>query len=152
MEIFSKNYSEEDDGFEGNSEAYSVSTQKENLKNWLNKEVFDSGNLYEIIKNLTQEILIIKNINVSENFQGQGNGTTILCDLIQDSFASAAILICDVGESQREGFVLERFYEENGFKTILIQNDYPLMVYPEKLANQIIEQMQPQVIKNLKPF
>lgn len=88
-----------------------------------------------------EEILIIKNINVDEEFQGQGNGSQILCDLINDSYANAAILVCDIGESQKSGFVLEKFYEENNFKTILNDNGYPIMVYPTELAEKIIKKL-----------
>lgn len=141
MQHFSKTYSEDEDGFNGNIEAYIVSTQKENLLNWLTKETPDADKIYSIIKNLTSEVLIIKNINVEEEFQGQGNGTQILCDAINDSYANAVILICDIGESQKEGFVLEKFYESHDFKTIQKNDDYPLMVYPSSLAEKIIKEL-----------
>ncbi len=141
MEYFSKSYNEEEDGFNGNCEAYVVSTKKENLFNWLTKETADANKLYNIIKELTEDILIVKNINVDEEFQGQSNGSQILCDLINNSFASSAILVCDIGESQKEGFVLEEFYENHDFKTIQINSDYPLMVYPTSLADKIIAKL-----------
>lgn len=141
MNSFSKTYTEEDDGFNGNCEAYLIDSKKSNLLNWLEKEVADSEKIYSVIKELTTEILIIKNINVDEDFQGQGNGGQILCDLINESFADSAILVCDIGESQKEGFILEKFYEENNFKTILKNNSYPLMVYPIELAEMIIEKL-----------
>lgn len=150
MSDFSKTYTEEDDGFEGNCEAYLIDTKKENLLNWLNKEVGESENLYKIISSLIDDILIIKNINVEEEFQGQGNGGSILCDLINDSYANGAILLCDIGESQKEGFILEKFYEENNFKTITRNNDYPLMVYPTELAEKIIEQLSKEKIQKPK--
>ncbi len=141
MEYFSKSYAEEEDGFNGNCEAYIVSTKKENLLNWLTKETADANKLYYIIQELTEDILIVKNINVDEEFQGQGNGSQILCDLINDSFANSAILVCDIGESQKEGFVLEKFYETHDFKTIQINSEYPLMVYPTSLADKIIAKL-----------
>lgn len=151
MQDYSKVYTEEEDGFEGNSEAYVCSTNKENLLNWLSNEVNNSEKIYAIIKELVGEILIIKNINVDEEFQGQGNGGQILCDLINDSFASGAILLCDIGESQKEGFILEKFYESNDFKTILKTNDYPLMIYPSELADKIIQKLSLEPTEKSKP-
>lgn len=90
---------------------------------------------------MTSNILIIKNINVDEQFQGQGFGAEILCNAINESYSSSAILLCDIGEGQREGFVLEEFYKENGFETILNKDGYPLMVFPERLALEIKEQI-----------
>jgi len=141
MNELSKEYTEDENGFNGNVEAYSIATSKENLKNWLKKEIHDNGTLYEIIKNLTDNILIIKNINVNEEFQGKGFGAEILCSVINDSYAGSAILLCDIGENQREGFVLEDFYKNNGFDTVLVKDGYPLMVFPEKLALEIKEQI-----------
>ena len=141
MNSFFKTYTEEEDGFNGSCEAYLIDSKKNNLLNWLEKEVADSEKIYSVIKALTTDILIIKNINVDEDFQGQGNGGQILCDLLNESFADSAILVCDIGESQKEGFLLEKFYEENNFKTILKNNNYPLMVYPIELAEMIIEKL-----------
>lgn len=149
MEYFFKTYEENEDGFNGNCEAYVVPTKKENLLNWLQKETSEAEKIYNTIKNLAEDILIIKNINVDEEFQGQGNGSQILCELINNSFADAAILVCDIGETQKEGFVLENFYENHDFKTIKINNEYPLMVYPIILAEKIILELQNE--KTLKP-
>lgn len=142
MRDYSREYTEEEDGFEGNCEAYLISTQKENLFNWLSNEIDNPEIVYEALKTLANEMLIIKNINVNEEFRGQGKGTQILCDVINDSYAEAAILLCDIGESQKEGFVLEKFYEENNFKTILMHNHtYPLMIYPQRLAEKVMEKL-----------
>lgn len=141
MKSFSKSYDEEESGFNGSCEAYLISTQKENLLNWLQKETPRAEQIYKSIQKLTGEILIVKNLNVDEKFQGQGFGTQILCDLINDSYTNAAILVCDIGESQKEGFILEKFYESHDFKTIATNNDYPLMVYPQELALAIISEL-----------
>lgn len=147
MDFFSKIYSEDDDGFEGNYEAYKVSTDKENLLNWLDNEVSNPQKLYQIIQELTDNILIIKNLNINEEYQGKGFGGEVLCDLLNESFSTAAILICDIGENQKEGFILEKFYENYDFKTISIYNNYPIMVFPSELANNIITKL-----KNDKKF
>lgn len=141
MKDYSREYTEKQDGFDGNCEAYLIPTEKENLYNWLSKEIESPETIYNALKILAKDILIIKNINVDESFRGQGNGGQILCDVICDSYADAAILLCDIGESQKEGFILEKFYEENNFKTVLMHNNYPLMIYPEKLAEKVIEKI-----------
>jgi predicted GNAT family acetyltransferase len=141
MQIFSKTYNEDDDGFDGNIEAYYVSTQKENLKNWLSKEVSDSGLLYQTIQKITNNILIIKNINIEEQFRGQGFGSQIITEIINKSFAEAAILMCDISEEQLPNFVLEKFYESNDFNTIFRYLDYPLMMYPSELGDKVTEKL-----------
>lgn len=141
MRDYSREYEEEKDGFSGSCEAYLIPTEKENLYNWLSKEIDKPEIVYKALKEVAKDILIIKNINVDEDFRGQGNGTQILCDMIGDSYAQSAILLCDIGENQHEGFVLEKFYEENNFKTVLLHNNYPLMVYPERLAQKVIEKL-----------
>lgn len=142
MRDYSREYTEKQDGFDGNCEAYLIPTEKENLLNWLSKEIDNPEKVYNALKTYAREILIIKNINVDEQFRGQGNGTQILCDVIGDSYPDAAILLCDIAEEQKPGFVLEKFYQENNFKTVLMHNNYPLMVYPEILAEKVIEKLQ----------
>lgn len=141
LQDISKVYHLDEDGFSGSIEAYWVPIQKENLKNWLASEVDDDETIYNIIKNLTSDILIIKNINVDEEFRGQGFGSDIICNAINNSYASSAILICDIAEDQKKGFILEEFYKENGFETVLIKDNYPLMVFPETLAIEIKKQL-----------
>ncbi len=151
MNSFSKDYDEDEDGFNGNCEAYLISTKKENLFNWLQKETPQAEEIYKSIQKLTGEILIIKNLNVDEEFQGQGFGTQILCELINDSYANAAILVCDIGETQKEGFILEKFYESHDFKTIATNNDYPLMVYPKEIAEAIVSDLNTSLKIKHKP-
>lgn len=76
MKQYSKNYSLEEDDFEGSIECYSVDTKKENLKNWLESEVGDNGQIYAAIQSLAKEILIIKNVYLEEEYRGQGLGLT----------------------------------------------------------------------------
>lgn len=158
MKYISRSYSEEEDGFEGNYEGYCIDTSKENLKNWLEKEIGDDGKVYKAIAKEVGTVFILKNINVDEEFQGQGYGSQILEDAMdeaQDEY-EAIILLCDIGESQKEGFVLEKFYSNHDFKTIGYFNDYPLMVSPEEIAMQIEDNIknnheQTNSVKKVKP-
>lgn len=142
MKSYSKDYCFEEDEFDGVIECYLVDTSKENLKNWLEKEVGDKGTIYNIIKDKTSEVLIIKNAYIDEEFRGQGFGLDMINEALSSSYAQSSILLCDSYESQREGFKLSSFYEQLGYKTILINNEQPLMVYPEKLADEIKNQLE----------
>lgn len=123
-------YDEENDGFNGSYYGYVVSTEEENLKNWLQKEINDDGYIYNLIKDKAEEIFILKNINIDEEFQGKGFGKRLLEEAMEEAEAPT-ILICDIGESQKSFFNLEIFYEKQGFETILTVNNYPLMVSEE---------------------
>lgn len=136
LQDFSKVYCDLEDGFDGSIEGYLVSTQKENLKIWLEKEISNSS-LYDIIRQVTPHILIIKNLWIDEVFRGKGFGSKMISDILKDSDASAAILVCDISQSQKPGFILEKFYQSQGFQTIFDYLDYPLMFYPKNLAEKI---------------
>ena len=151
MQSYSKTFTEDEDGFEGNIEAYSVSTEKENLLNWLKKEADEPEKVYEAIKSLLPEILIIKNLNVDEKFQGNGYGSEIITNVLNESFAQGAILLCDIAEPQNPGFFLEKFYEMHDFKAIQHNLDYPIMVFPSSLADKIIEKLSNQKTSSIKP-
>lgn len=136
-----RNYSKEEDGFEGSYYGYVVSTEEENLKNWLEEEINDDGYVYDLIKNATDEVFILKNLNIDEEFQGRGFGKQILEDAIENAEAPT-ILMCDMGESQRSFFKLEIFYENQGFETILTINNYPLMA-SEDIGFELKEKLLP---------
>lgn len=149
MQNFSKCFEEEEDGFCGSYDAYLIDTNKENLANFLRSNIDDDGRIYEAIKKEIDSILVIKNLNIDKEFQGQGYGSEILSEVLNESYAQAAILMCDIMEGQLPGFILEKFYESHDFKTIETYQDYPVMIYPESLANKIIENLKPK--KSLKP-
>lgn len=138
MEIFKKNFKEETDGFSGFYEGFKVSTATNDLKDFLNLHIDDNSFLSNKIKNLSEEILIIKNLKIKREFQGKGNGSLILSELLKLSNAKSAILICDVTENQLFGFILEKFYESHNFKAIDYYQYYPIMVYPKIIAEKLI--------------
>ena len=137
IKYISKVFTEDEDGFNGNCEGYVINTNAENLPNFLSEYTVNAQNIVNAIKNIKDEILIIKNINVDEEFQGCGYGGEILSYILNESYCSTAILICDTSESQKEGFILEKFYENNDFKTIYYTNNYPIMVFPTDVAENI---------------
>lgn len=137
IKYISKVYTEDEDGFDGNCDGYVINTNAENLLNFLSEYAVDAQRIVNAIKSIKDEILIIKNINVDERFQGFGYGSEIINYMLNESYCSTAILICDTSESQKEGFVLEKFYENNDFQTIFYTNDYPIMMFPIEVAEQI---------------
>lgn len=137
-------YTEEENGFEGSYDAYLVDTFAENLKNFLNKEVGDNGSIYHIIRKEVGHILIIKNLNIDEKFQGQGYGSELLNEIIENARSKGvhhAILLCDLNESQKDNFNLVTFYENHGFNTLYQPHDCPLMFYPEHTASNIKKEL-----------
>lgn len=138
----SNTFSEDNDGFDGNIDAYIVSSKEENLKNWFlqNFDFLDNVEVEDFINTIrshSDDILIIKNLNVDHEFQGQGFGTQIMNEIMSYDF-DTAILIADRTESQLKDFDIEKFYNSLSFKSVIYQNNYPIMVFPEKTAENII--------------
>lgn len=152
----SETFSEEDDGFEGNVNAYIVPSKEDNLKNWFLQN-FDYLDKIEIddfinaIKNNSKDILIIKNLNIDEEYQGNGYGSQIIEQLMDEDF-DTSILIADITESQKEGFKIEKFYNAVGFKSVIEQDKYPIMIFPERTADKVIKEISPEKPKKKRKF
>lgn len=142
MQDFSKVFELENDGFEGFIECYLVDTSKENLENWLEREVGDTGNVYSAFKKSTGDVLIIKNLFLEPEYRGKGFGVKVFEEILTESKASSAVLVCDVFETQKPGFDLGVFYKEQGFR-IITENSHHclLMVYPENIAQRVLQNM-----------
>lgn len=85
MEEFSKNYTFEEDGFEGDFFGYLVSTKKENLSIFLKKEInnkYHSDAVYDILKDNIENIFVLKNLNIDDEFQGMGYGKMVLEEIL----------------------------------------------------------------------
>lgn len=123
MEIIEKNFDEENDGFEGYMLAYTINPSKENnLSNFLRDEGIPEAFINQI-ERINDDILVIKNIYVDEEYRGNGYGNEILEELLSHSLSGKAILIADKDETQQEGFNLITFYNSYGFTSALKQND-----------------------------
>jgi ribosomal protein S18 acetylase RimI-like enzyme len=141
----SDEYVEDVDGFEGNFEGYYVETTQENLKNFLEGKTNKSSIIYREICKSVSGVLVIKNINIDEEFQGEGHGTEVLNNAINVSSARSAILISDSCESQRDGFSLDEFYRYQGFEVVTGTCSGNLMVYSKELAIQLNEVIKPKI-------
>ena len=60
-------------------------------------------------------------------------------ELINKSYTKAIFLFVILGKVKKKGFILEKFLYKNNFKTIFNENNYPIMIYPTKLADSIIK-------------
>lgn len=135
MEIIEKNFDEENDGFDGYMLAYTINPSKENnLSNFLRDEGISEAFINQI-ERINDDILVIKNIYVDEEYRGNGYGNEILEELLSHSLSGKAILIADKDETQQEGFNLITFYNSYGFTSALKQND--LLMVSENLKIEL---------------
>lgn len=120
-------------------DAIEVSTQNQDLLDWLISEV--GGDLPEKIQVALQDIcnraLVIKSIYVDEDFRGQGIGSRLLDDLLDNTSAQSILLVADVLHDQRKGFDLIKFYRDRGFGVLHDMKHGPLMMYPYNTCTEI---------------
>jgi GNAT superfamily N-acetyltransferase len=137
----------------GSLSGYIVSHSDNNYKHFLSEEIRDEKRLKAVIEfieeNQYDQILIIKNLNVEDEYQGQGIGRNLLEDAIGE--CSIALLIADANESQRDNFELEKFYEGSDFMTVSSEVSGPLMVFPGDEAYTLKEKLDTLVVKITKP-
>lgn len=125
-------FSSENDGFTGSLDGYIINPKLEgNLLVYLQKHLSS-----EMADHLSQEVarfsqgrcLVLRNINVEDEYQGAGFGSQMLNALIDEHAPDCVVLILDEGESQREGFSLQTFYERQGFARA--EPEQLVMIYP----------------------
>lgn len=136
-----KNVELDEDG--GSLSGYLVSYSDNNYKNFLGEEIRDEKRLKAVIdfieQNQYEQVLIVKNLNVEEDYQGQGIGRNLLENALEN--CSIALLIADSGETQRENFELEKFYEGSDFMTVSNEVSGSLMVFPGDDAYELKEKI-----------
>lgn len=110
----------------------------EALINYLKENINDTGVIYKCVNSIVRETLIIKSLNVLEEYQGKGYGKKILIDTMNKYKPESIILIADIGKRQRAGFDLVTFYKKNEFKEISECMFYPLMFWPIEKADKIL--------------
>ena len=108
---------ENEDGVRvGVSDGYEVSTDREQLRNWLESE--GAADLYPRFRKKYKTIAILNGIRVDENYRNQGYGTELLEMFLDSVTADAIILVADKHESQARGFNLKKWYNGYGFRVI----------------------------------
>lgn len=116
-----------------------IDTKSEKLLNYLRENINDTGCIYSGINSLVKDTLIIKSLNVLEQYQGNGYGKNMLKDLIEEYNPESMLLVADVGRKQRVGFNLITFYKKSNFKEIGECVFYPLMFWPSNKADEMMK-------------
>lgn len=141
----------------GSLEGYIVNSKDESYRNFIQNEVSDNVLASKLISfiegNNYENILVIKNINVGEDYQGNGYGKEMLENALGN--CSVSILISDKYEEQRENFNLERFYETSNFIKMGEGSSGGLMAYPSeefiKLKELLVDEKQEKRANRIKP-
>jgi ribosomal protein S18 acetylase RimI-like enzyme len=116
----------------GSLEGYVVDTDKPQLKNYLESQ----GASEQLINNIASKfgrISIIKNMYIDDDSRGQGLGSNLLNNAIDDSYdrgAEAILLIADVHESNE--FSIVDWYKNYGFEIIGDAGGDPIMLLDEQ--------------------
>jgi len=116
----------------GALEGYVVDTDKSQLKNYLESQ----GASEQLINNIASKfgrISIIKNMYIDDDSRGQGLGSNLLNNAIDDSYdrgAEAILLIADVHESNE--FSIVDWYKNYGFEIIGDAGGDPIMLLDEQ--------------------
>lgn len=101
----------------GSAFGYEVDSTKDNLQLWLYSYIEDKA-LLDVLRSSYKNVAILKNINVEVECQGEGYGSELLNKWLDEVIAPVVLLISDSAESQKEGFVLDKFYEDFGFEVL----------------------------------
>ena len=127
MRVIEESFSEETEGFEGGCLAYETNPAKEpNLINYLQDQGVEKD-IIEAIKKINEDILLVKNMYIDEEYRGNGFGSIVFEEMLNESTTGKVILISDNEEDQRPGFNLNDFYTEYGFEKANKQSS-PLMM------------------------
>jgi len=100
----------------------------EKVKNWFSNRKIDYKKYIEQIKFPTA---FLNNINVNEEFRGEGYGNSLYDSFEINCFendAKCIVLESDIGESQNEGFDLKQWYESFDFETIGVEGGNYIML------------------------
>jgi GNAT superfamily N-acetyltransferase len=113
---------------EGNIYGYVTNTRKDvQLKNYMEKQRIPET--VSIIREMFERIAILTNMYVNEVHRGEGIGTSLLEQFIENASAKnaqAIILVADTADSNE--FELVNWYENYGFYIIYGERDsFPVM-------------------------
>lgn len=121
----------DDEDNRGNATGYIIDSDKEQLPNWLEKYGIYDSNLTDNIREEYTTIAFLNNINVYDDYQGQGIGSNLLEEFLSEAInrgAEAIVLVADINESQQDGFDLVGWYSNNGFEKIVDTPSGPVML------------------------
>ena len=114
---------------------YIVSSSAENVGNYFSSHTEDHTRIAKWLELNVATVCVLKNVNVDDDQRGNGYGNDALDEFMRfaDS-AEAIILISDRYESQEDGFVLDKWYENWGFSKVTTCTSGTIMVCPEEIA------------------
>jgi ribosomal protein S18 acetylase RimI-like enzyme len=105
-----------------------VHFDREHLNNWVALERIQP-NFDTIPDDKLFPIGILKNINVNEEYRGQGFGVDLMENFLTEcSHCQYVVLIADLGEEQREDFNLIDWYKSFGFTIFGESGGNPVMI------------------------
>ena len=114
-----------------------VHHDREHINNWIETERVQP-NFDTIPDDELFPIGILKNINVNEEYRGQGFGVDLMENFLTEcSHCQYVVLIADLGEEQREDFNLIDWYKSFGFTIFGESGGNPVMI---KKVNQLMSE------------
>lgn len=125
----------------GEAHGYVVDAAKENVENYLDKHGAPGKAVRLALLKAKQTVAILTNLMVEEPVRGQGIGSDMVGDFLNQSATSGAtcfILIADSGEEQSTGFDLLEWYGGFGFENVLDTGAGPLMVIGDNAIEAIL--------------
>ena len=121
----------------GSASGYVVSSEKENIKNYLSKHIEQADVVARVLAKKKCSVGLLRNMYVEEEFRGDGQGNQLMADFLEEAAmhdAEFILLVCDQAETQNEGFSLQKFYEDFDFVTAVPHPLNPLMVDSDEIA------------------
>jgi len=128
----------------GRASGYKASAQEEQLEflirfDW-SSYIRDVDAVITAIRSRVDSFAVVKNISVDEGYRGNGLGSEILGEFLDEvDDVDLVLLEVDIAETQCEGFDLRQWYENNDFIIISdLTGVPPIMAFPEERANELL--------------
>lgn len=119
----------------GSAFGYVAEVTDEQIQNFfINRDVVGAEPYIAQLKAQGRPVAFLCNIAVEEDARGNGEGSELMADFqerVSMLDADQIVLICDKPESQLEGFDLQTWYEDFGFRVIQLDGqseEFPVMV------------------------
>jgi len=135
----------------GSLTGYVTNNNEPQLRNYLTSQGANS-NLIDSLYTKYESIAIIRNMYVDEEYRGQGIGTDLISDALNDAAlegAEVAILVADIHEDNN--FDLAKWYEDNfEFEKIGYASGDPIML--KILNKKLSEEDDPDITKETTSY
>lgn len=133
VQYLKDNYLYDDSHFISKSEDYGsyegiVHSDFDKIRNWFFKRKIEFDTYKDFIKT---PIAFLNNINVDEDYRGQGLGNELYNSFEEECYendAKCIFLESDNGENQLDGFDLDKWYESLDFEKIGVESGNSIMI------------------------